>query len=397
MSGWGDNKNAASVRDIIKKIAKEEVDLRRPDIKIGTVFSFDRPSQLAQILFPGSDETNLVPVRFALDRIPSQAMKETFETEGYEADGNIVRIGGKPGAYFILDYITGAPISESADLAITKGKVKWEEEVLQIDGPGSFYHDLLHTPLEKSETLHWDQLYQDERVWDRTIRELKIKDTENRLQSSDRLTYRYMYQETDFEEVITYDAMPFRAASSNSGLHTTLPLPDGTLEGDFIVVCLSGNIQPTVSDRRMTGHIHHPYQQSVYWGYQDSTFDAISGIDVGPANPFDWVSSVACSYPGVKLDTAIPYTTFVYGSPLPTVVSNFVIAALNGRNGTVAGNIAEGTGAYQSRVSRSVARESNRIVDWFSKDGPVMSPGGSLVSSGTWFVGSAVVMKMRPS
>ncbi|QEM40898.1 MAG: hypothetical protein [Phage AS32] len=117
---FADVKSAVRMRELITNIAEGVVNRLRPEDRIGKVFSYNKTTQTARIWFPGETTSSLVSVHFALDKIPSKSMDSSFDSAGYDAPGDIVRVAGKPGAYFILDYVSGLPQDYSLD-PITNG------------------------------------------------------------------------------------------------------------------------------------------------------------------------------------------------------------------------------------------------------------------------------------
>lgn len=109
--GWEDQHAAFRFRDIIKRIVEMQVNQMRPDLRIGRVFSYDDTTLIAQVLFVGHTIDELVPVRYGENMMPSRSMDENFDTEGYSASGNVVRVAGSGANLFITDYVTGAPRS----------------------------------------------------------------------------------------------------------------------------------------------------------------------------------------------------------------------------------------------------------------------------------------------
>jgi hypothetical protein len=135
----GDIAISQRLRDAIIKIAEKTIDRVRPADRLGTVFEVDTERQVAKILFPGNTVENLVEARFALDKVPTQAMAETFNEDGYDAPGDIVRISGLPGAYFILDFYTGGPnispaVARTFDLSTTR--IDEDLDVVRISANG---------------------------------------------------------------------------------------------------------------------------------------------------------------------------------------------------------------------------------------------------------------------
>lgn len=113
MTGFDDVTYAGKFRDLVSRIARKVVKEERPDVRIGKVFSYDPVTNSALIYFPGDTVENLTRVRVAADRCPTSTMIETFGEAGYDAAANIVRVWGKPGDYFILDYYAGVPFSNA--------------------------------------------------------------------------------------------------------------------------------------------------------------------------------------------------------------------------------------------------------------------------------------------
>lgn len=99
---FGDLRSAARMRDLIERIVTKTIDKKRPEVRIGYVNNYDSGRQLAWIKFPGDDE--LVKVRIALNMLPTR----TIAVNG-EASADIVRVAGKPGAYYVTDFVRGVP------------------------------------------------------------------------------------------------------------------------------------------------------------------------------------------------------------------------------------------------------------------------------------------------
>jgi microcystin-dependent protein len=104
------------MRDLIERIASKTIDKKRPEVRIGHVHHVDSGRQLAWILYPGENEESLVKVRAALNMLPSR----TIEQYGDTAD--IVRVAGKPGSYYITDFVRGGPLPP-AGIAVPTGAI----------------------------------------------------------------------------------------------------------------------------------------------------------------------------------------------------------------------------------------------------------------------------------
>lgn len=109
MAKFNDQVYAARFRDLITSIATKVVQEQRPDLRIGRVYDFDPNTNIALVLFAGETVSNLVKVRAARNMQPTTLMAASFDTLGYDAPGDLVRVTGKPGNLFILDYFSGTP------------------------------------------------------------------------------------------------------------------------------------------------------------------------------------------------------------------------------------------------------------------------------------------------
>lgn len=117
MGTQADYKYAQDFRDVVKKIATRVVHKEVPSVKLGKVYSVDAGRQIAWILFPGETIDNLVKVRCASDKIPAQTMSTSFADQGYDAPADIVRVWGKPGNFFVLDFYSGTPVATFRQVA----------------------------------------------------------------------------------------------------------------------------------------------------------------------------------------------------------------------------------------------------------------------------------------
>lgn len=132
-STLGEVTTAAKLRDIIVSVSRTQVEKMRPAERIGKVYSIDYTRSVAKIYFPGDDIDSLIEARFASDKIPTEQMISTFSTAGYNAVGNIVRIAGGPGTYYILDYVSGIPaIDPSARALVTTNTVTINANVTSV-------------------------------------------------------------------------------------------------------------------------------------------------------------------------------------------------------------------------------------------------------------------------
>lgn len=109
MGGFTDVSYAGAFRDTVERIVEGVLNKLRPQPFLARVYSRDLSTQMAQVIRSGETAENLMTVRFGIDKIPSTVMATTYETDGENADCDIVRVAGEPGAYYILDFFKGTP------------------------------------------------------------------------------------------------------------------------------------------------------------------------------------------------------------------------------------------------------------------------------------------------
>lgn len=116
-----DQAYAARHRDIISSIAASVVNSLRPESFIAKIWDYNVATKKARVLTAGSDANSLITVSFGEDLIPSKSILSdpTFNgTIKTTYQGDIVRISGRPGRYFILSFISGTPAHSTYDAAV---------------------------------------------------------------------------------------------------------------------------------------------------------------------------------------------------------------------------------------------------------------------------------------
>jgi hypothetical protein len=93
-------KEALQMRDLIKKIATNVVIKMRPNPRIGEVYSYDSSNLTAQVLFRG----DTVPLKVKYGR-GQKPVKTKMDIPDASAPGDIVRVGGNVGAYYVLQVL----------------------------------------------------------------------------------------------------------------------------------------------------------------------------------------------------------------------------------------------------------------------------------------------------
>ncbi len=92
--GFGKHANAMRMRDAISQVVRSQLDQHRPDNRVGTVIDLDPLEGTVTVLFPGDDDAQLVAASKLM--MPS-------------APDDLVRVGGKPGSYYVTDIVEGEP------------------------------------------------------------------------------------------------------------------------------------------------------------------------------------------------------------------------------------------------------------------------------------------------
>lgn len=101
MAGFSDSSFALAMRDVIEKFVREFVQRERPEIKYGRAISYNVFNGMAQVLLTGDTETIQV---FCPGGIGPSKTDLSFG----ENEGNLVRVAGKPGAYYMEGVQGGA-------------------------------------------------------------------------------------------------------------------------------------------------------------------------------------------------------------------------------------------------------------------------------------------------
>jgi len=108
MSSFGDVGYAGKFRDTMERIATGMINRLRPEPFLAKVYDANVSTQKARVMIPGSTLDNLMTVRFGMDKIPRNVMAD-FPELGVDAPGDIVRVFGVSGSYFIMDFFSGSP------------------------------------------------------------------------------------------------------------------------------------------------------------------------------------------------------------------------------------------------------------------------------------------------
>lgn len=145
---FGDVTTAGKMRDVIERLAMKVINRERPENRIGSVHHFDSVRQLAWIQFPGDDEGNLVQVRTALNMRP----RFSIQDNGVE-NCDVVRVAGKPGSYFIIDYLRGAPSVNALDLPVGS-VIEWPAQA-----GAAIPYGYLEANGQAVSRTEWDELY----------------------------------------------------------------------------------------------------------------------------------------------------------------------------------------------------------------------------------------------
>lgn len=106
---FSDPKQSARMRDVIERIVMGVLRRERPEPRIGKVWSYDKNSKTALVYFAGDTPDTLTKVNVPQNLIPKFFLQDYYTAQGASGPGDIIRVAGKPGNYFVLGYVNGAP------------------------------------------------------------------------------------------------------------------------------------------------------------------------------------------------------------------------------------------------------------------------------------------------
>lgn len=362
---------AADLRAVIEKIVKKVIEKERPAVRQGRVFSFNTETNVAMVLFPGNTIEGLVPVTFGKNMIPSVAMIDTFDTDGYNAAGDVVRVAGKPNDWYVVGFSVGLPVSEHTQLNSIKGAY---EDNLVLTGPGTARIYLTYLPSEHSEHLYWNGVYQNKDQWTRDGTVVTVTDPDFLFRTGDELVMEYLYVDDATRPIIEASMSFIGYTIGPHGDVTSLDLPAGTLEGDLLVMGLVSKVGASCTDPRIgvqftTGH--------KVAGYGYATADT-SPIDVYVEG--DFINGTSCILAAYRItgqvetvfqgDTSMTGTTYpaTFSPPEPTDCDMGITIIMAGIVGTVPRAIgnAEQTGQWTYDVSGGWTYEDTWIGHCFT-------------------------------
>lgn len=96
---------AARTRDLFVSICEKTINQMRPEPRPAVVVSYNSATLTAEVQFAG--DTGTVRVKLARNQIPTSS-----EEQLVGSTANIVRVAGRPGQYYILNYLSGESQSE---------------------------------------------------------------------------------------------------------------------------------------------------------------------------------------------------------------------------------------------------------------------------------------------
>ena len=108
--GFSDVQYAAKFRDLVTRIVRRVIAEERPAERVGRILSWNSHDRTAMVIFPGDDETNATKVRYSQAMVPAMGVNAF---PGMPGVGDVVRVAGKPGSYYIAGYVSGGPGSVS--------------------------------------------------------------------------------------------------------------------------------------------------------------------------------------------------------------------------------------------------------------------------------------------
>ncbi len=213
-------KTAADLRRVINKMVSTAIDKKRPEFRVGRVWSFDISTQVAQVLFPGNE--TLVPVKFALDKVPTNTILANladgtslasglYGTIAGKTTADVVRVAGKPGDWFILDYITGSPIKVVSVMdELVDSDIKFAYSTLVVTALSvTQVVSLEHNPIPESIHVYWGGAFLTDDQWTLNGHDVIVQDDEQMIAVGRELTVKYAWnvrnQVLETSSILTMD------------------------------------------------------------------------------------------------------------------------------------------------------------------------------------------------
>lgn len=110
----GELKQSARLRGVITKIVRTEIAKLAPPTRVGTVQVIDRDNNYCTVLFPGDATPLKVDITYG-----NQPRYARYDDAGNDTGGgDLVRIGGRPGAYYLMDVLTSSSVNQHVETLI---------------------------------------------------------------------------------------------------------------------------------------------------------------------------------------------------------------------------------------------------------------------------------------
>lgn len=190
----------------------------------------------------------------------TQGYAQTNETQVAtiaSVNGGTVMVPLGPGTWYIsLQAVTtsGTQSAKGAEVEVAplpvEAPVRFYQDTRQIayGGYNKWKIPLTYTPVNHSEHVYWNGVYQEGDRWTRDGDTVVLDDTDRMVKSGDRLSVEYAHR--DLPGVPNFTPMPFLRCRSAYG---STPLPTGTQIGDTIIVATNGH---TASIGKGIGQFH---------------------------------------------------------------------------------------------------------------------------------------------
>ena len=244
-----------------------------------------------------------------------------------------------------------------------------DSKILEDSSDGSIR--LTHVPMEMSEHVYWNGLYQPQSEWSRIGKSVTLLDPETILTAGDEITVEYAYHP---QKSIPVQPLLIGVDSQSGGNTHTLTPPAGAQVGDLFVIAASFGSTVACSDSRIEEEVGHNGGFCSFWGHL-STLDPIVVTGTGFLS---WSATALAVYRGVTVGgwTLVPSEAPpANAGVLPSAEA--VILCGHAWNGTVSGNsIYESTSPakYTRDVDQYDSKIQAAIFRWAPEDGTFGNP-----------------------
>lgn len=265
-----------------------------------------------------------------------------------------------------------------------------DEFTLVSDGAQTLY--LSEIPIENSEHVYWNGVYQPSATWSRNGGSLELLDDpgESAPATGDSVIVEYAYTvtvELPVEPLVI-------GTSTKEGDGGTISIPANAVEGDlWVAIGTSGTV--TCVDSKVVGSYSFSSGRLCAWGYVDSGKTPINMLASGGF--IGWSARAASFYRGVQVGrTAVtPNNSYTQTNEAIEMVYS-VLFAMVSTDGTVSGSTINEitTPLYTQDVLEADTKNQATIFRWDSEDKST-NPVSSFKANGSAGNANSIVLELK--